>query len=72
MKRKIKQKMPPGWTAKRMQDVLSHYDNQSDEDAAAEIEEGFDAETETIVIVPKALLPAIKKLIQHTKKARAG
>ena len=72
MKRKRKQKPSPGWTSARLRQVLDYYDKQSDDEAAAEIEKGFNAETETVVIVPKNLLPAIKQLINRSRKARAG
>ena len=62
---------PRGWNAKRVREVIEYYDNQSDDEAAADIEAGFKNETLTTVIVPKTLVPAIKQLIAKSKK-RAG
>jgi hypothetical protein len=70
-KGKMKTPLPRGWNAKRLRATLAYYENQSDDEAAAEIEEGFDAETETAVIVPKKLVPVIKALLAG-RKARAG
>ena len=68
---KTKNQYPPGWNAKRVHGVIDSYDNQSDDEAAAEIEAGFNTATHTVVIVPKKLVPAIKQLIAKSKK-RAG
>ena len=38
MKSKIKQKFPPGWTEKRVRALAEYYDNQTDEEGAAEME----------------------------------
>ena len=46
MKRKTETRYPKGWNAKRVADVLDYYENQTDEEAAAEIEEGLAAEQE--------------------------
>lgn len=39
-------KFPPGWDEARMKKVLSHYEQQSGEEAVAEDETGQDAKTE--------------------------
>jgi len=57
---------PAGWDAARIQRVVDYYDNQSDEDAAAEIEAAFAG---TVVNVPAKLLPAIRKLIAKQHRA---
>jgi len=38
MKRKILNQFPPGWDERRVRKVIEHYDNQTDEEAAAELE----------------------------------
>jgi len=63
MKRKMKTLYPKGWDAQRVAEVLDYYENQTEEESAAEIEEGFAAEEEAIVIVPKRLVPAIRRLV---------
>jgi len=67
MKREKTNRYPKGWNAKRVAETIAYYDNQTDEEAAAEIEDGYNAGPEAIVVVPKKLLPAVRQLI-----ARAG
>ena len=56
-------RFPPGWDEERVQRVLDHYENQTDEEAVAEDEERYDAATHTIMEVPAELVPAIRELI---------
>jgi hypothetical protein len=67
MKRKMKNLYPKGWDARRVADVLDYYENRTEEAAAADIEEALAAQEEAIVIVPRKLVPAIRRLV-----ARAG
>lgn len=61
------EKYPRGWNAARVQRVLEHYESQTDEEAAAEIEAGLDG---TTMEVPRALVPAVRELIAKRKAAR--
>jgi len=63
MNRKTKVRYPKGWDAKRVAEVLDYYENQTEEEEAAEIEEGLAAEEQAILFVPKRLVPAIKRLV---------
>jgi len=67
MKKRTKQVFPIGWNERRVRNLAAHYDRQTDSEAAREIEAGFDHETEAVVIVPKKLLPAVKKMIERFK-----
>jgi hypothetical protein len=40
---KIKQRFPPGWNEKRVRELIDYYDNQSEEERAAEIEAAYEA-----------------------------
>lgn len=51
---------PKGWTEARIRRVIEHYDSQTDEEAAAEIEAGL---ARTTMEVPIALVPVVRKLI---------
>ena len=63
-------KFPPGWDEKRVQKVLAHYEEQTEEEAVAEDESAFEDSTQTFIEVPKALLPAIRDLIAKHKEPR--
>jgi hypothetical protein len=54
------EKHPPRWNEARIRRVLEYYESQSDEEAAAEIEAGFES---TTMEVPSALVPAVRELI---------
>jgi hypothetical protein len=58
-----RQKFPPGWDEQRVRRVLAHYENQTEDEALAEDEAAFQAEGQTVMIVPTDLVPAIRELI---------
>ena len=61
-------KLPKNWDAERIQKVLKHYENQTDDEAIAEDEQAF-ANSETVMQVPLELIPAVRELIaQHDHK----
>lgn len=62
------EKFPRGWNQTRVRRVLEHYESQTDEEAAAEIESGLES---TTMQVPTALVPAVRELIAKRKSARA-
>lgn len=53
-----------------MRKVLAHYEEQTEEEAVAEDEAAFEDSTQTVVEVPKELLPAIRKLVAKHKESR--
>jgi hypothetical protein len=54
---------PPGWDEERVQRVLAHYEGQSDAEAADEDERALEDSGQTVMEVPRALVPAIRELI---------
>lgn len=61
-------KFPPGWDEKRVQKVLAHYEEQTEEEAVAEDEAAFQDHVQTIMEVPNELVPAVRELIaKHTR-----
>lgn len=60
-------KFPPGWDKKRVRKVLEHYESQTEDEAVAEDEAAFEDEADTVMKVPKDLVPAVRELI--AKKA---
>ena len=63
-------RFPPGWDKKRVQKVLAHYEQQTEEEAVAEDEAAFEDSTQAVIEVPKKLLPAIRELIAKHKESR--
>ena len=58
---------PPGWDEQRVEQVLAHYESQSEEEAVAEDEAAFDELGQTLMEVPTELVPAVRELIaKHT------
>lgn len=66
-----KQHFPNGWDQKRVQAVADYYDNQTDEEGAAEYEAGMAANEalngQSMILVPTELVPEIRKLIASRK-----
>jgi hypothetical protein len=61
MKRKTE--LPRGWTQRKVNRVLKHYEQQSDADAVAEDEAAFRNRKQAMMIVPVKLMPAVRRLI---------
>jgi len=57
---KKQNRFPPGWNGARVQRVLDHYEAQSDIEAVAEDEAAYEGSTQTIMEVPRELVPAIR------------
>jgi hypothetical protein len=56
-------KFPAGWDHERVRRVLTHYENQTDEEAVAEDEAAYEDPGQTMVEVPRELVPAVRELI---------
>jgi len=56
-------RFPPGWDEERVQKVLTHYEEQTEDEAVAEDEDALEEQTQTVMEVPTALVPAIRELI---------
>jgi len=69
--RKARQRLPTGWTEELVRKVIDYYDNQSDDEAAAEIEAALKSPKMTMIQVPSVLLPAVRKLIARNMALRA-
>jgi len=67
-------KFPLGWDEERVKRILAHYEEQTEEEAVAEDEAAFEDQSQTMMEIPKELVPAVRELIakhQGNKKARA-
>jgi hypothetical protein len=68
MKRSKKQKLPPGWTEDNIRKLAEYYDNQSEDEQAAEIEAALSIENHTLMVVPTELVPEIAKLLAKKRR----
>ncbi|MBI1853777.1 MAG: hypothetical protein HYR85_25860 [Planctomycetes bacterium] len=65
-------RFPAGWNEARVRRLLEHYERQSEAEALAEDEATLRRRDQTVIVVPKRLVPAITKLIQRqTRIARS-
>ncbi len=56
-------RFPPGWNDGRVQQLLAHYEEQTESEAVAEDEATLEDPTQTVMEVPRDLVPAIRELI---------
>jgi len=54
---------PSGWDEDRVRRVMAHYEEQTEEEAAAEDEAALEDKTQTLMEVPNDLVPAVRQLI---------
>lgn len=62
-------RFPDGWDAARVDGVLRHYEEQTDDQAVAEDEAAYSEPSQTVMEIPVDLVPAVRELIA---KRRAG
>jgi hypothetical protein len=67
---KKENKFPAGWNSRRVQKVLAIYESQTEEESVAEDEAAYEDPTQTMIEVPKALVPVIRELIAKHKESR--
>lgn len=63
------QSFPPGWDEARVRDVLSHYENQTEDQQFAEIEAALESENMTLIAVPTELVPEVRALLARSQSA---
>jgi hypothetical protein len=57
-------RFPTGWNEDRVRRVLEHYEQQTEDEAVAEDEAAFRRRGQTVVVVPKRLVPEVTRLIE--------
>ena len=60
---KKQNEFPPGWDEERVQSVIAHYEQQTEDEAVAEDEAAFEDDSSVLIEVPIALVPAVRELI---------
>ena len=63
-------RFPAGWDEARVRRVLEHYEGQSEVEAVAEDEAAFELRGQTVMVVPKLLVPEITRLIEKRRSGR--
>ncbi len=56
-------KFPAGWDEDRVEQVLAHYETQTEEEAVAEDEAAWEDPRRTFIEVPNDLVPIVRELI---------
>ena len=56
-------KFPPNWDEKRVQEVLAHYESQSEDEAVAEDEAAYENPSQTTMELPNDLVSKVRELI---------
>ncbi len=64
-----KQKFPPGWNEKRVQELIAHYENQTEDEEFADIEAAREASDITMMAIPSDLVPEIRALLARRRSA---
>jgi hypothetical protein len=62
-------RFPAGWNQDRVSQLLRHYEEQTQDETVAEDEAAFRKRGQTVMVVPRGLVPAITKLIKREEKA---
>ncbi len=63
-------RFPAGWDEARVQRVLEHYEQQTEDEGLAEDEAAFRLRGQTAVLVPKRLVPEVTRLIEKRRSCR--
>jgi hypothetical protein len=61
--RKDPNRYPKGWNRARVQAVIAHYENQTDDEAIAEDEAAWNDPKTTMMQIPTELVPKVRKLL---------
>ena len=60
---------PPGWDEERVRKVIDYYDSLDDDGWAAEDEAAFNDPNNIVMVIPRELVPAVRKLLaEHSEQ----
>ena len=62
-----KHRFPAGWDEARVRDVIEHYESQTEDELAAEIEAAFSDPSHTVMVIPNDLVPAVRALLAESR-----
>ena len=60
-------RFPVGWNERRVRRVLEHYERQTEDEAVADDEAAFQLPGQTVMVVPKRLVPEFTRLIERRR-----
>jgi hypothetical protein len=60
-------KLPKGWNEAKVRRVIAHYEKQTEKDAVLEDDAGVRA-SETVMSVPRDLVPKVRELIAKRQR----
>jgi hypothetical protein len=69
MKNNYPHHLPKGWTLGEVKAIADYYDNQPDDEGAREIETAAEVD-DAIIVVPRKMVPQIRKLIANSCKGK--
>ena len=63
---KFVNRLPYGWYDERVDRLLRHYESQTEDEAVAEDESVLEDSSQTLMAIPNALVPSVRRLLaQH-------
>ena len=62
-------RFPPGWDEARVRDLIEHYESQTEDEAVAEDEAAFEDKSQTVMVIPNELVPAVRALLPASPDA---
>ena len=63
------QKFPPGWDEHRVQELIAHYESQTEDEEFVDIEAARAAEDITLMAIPTELVPEVRALLARKQSA---
>ncbi len=63
---------PRGLNAAKVRRIIEYYENQSDEEAAAEDEAAFSGRSGAVMSVPRELVPTVRRLISSYENRKSA
>ena len=54
---------PPGWDDERVQDVIRHYESQTEDEAMMERDAAYEQDGWTVMVIPTEIVPAVRELL---------
>ena len=63
------EKLPAGWDESQIKAVLDHYENQTEEEQAEEIEDALEEDGMTLMSIPSSFVDEVRELLARKRIA---